>query len=114
MKPYLVTLDIHGLIDWEKTNLQETALLDIRRDALKNLQSVTPSPPHTLEYRSVKKKMEGSVDYLLESHPLATVISLDDLLYRPHQARAVLSLSRFCGIGDGLGVGSKILGQTSR
>lgn len=113
-KPYVVTLDINGLIRWREGLVENIIVPPIREETLADLRTMVPPPLYTHEYSQVRTEMERRVGDLLRRYPSAAVVSLDDFLYRPSQTNAVLSLSRYCGLGNGKYEGSTILGQTAR
>lgn len=112
-KPYVVTLDIESLINLGE-RLVENIIAPVRAETLADLGTLTSQPLDVLGYMSLKREMEKGVDDLLRDFPSATVVSLDDALYKTTQAKAVLSLSRFCGLGSSGYEGSTVLGQTAR
>lgn len=113
-KPYVITLDIHGLVNWEGGVVRSDFVLPVREGTLADLRALVSQPLYTHDYLQVRADMENRIGDLTRPYPSASVVSLDDNLYRPRQTKAVLSLSRYCGLGNGKREGSVVLGQTAR
>lgn len=113
-KPYVVTLDVDGLINWRGWLVENVVVAPVREQTLADLMTMVPQPLDTYGYQRLKLTLEGRIDDLLKHSPSAVVVGLDDVLYKPRQAKAVLSLTRYCESRPGRFEGSVIIGQTAR
>ena len=117
MKTYLLTLDAHGLISEPHRGKILPTLENLRKDLIADLELALGKEwaLQVIRYEEVAEGLEQLTEMLSQRWPQATIVSLDRHLYRPHQAKRVVGVSRYSlSPGSSENMKDGVLGQGPR